>query len=293
MQSQSKQQSSTVLWVLSIALVIHSILMVFHLLPTYLNAPLMVVLLTSFMVIHGLRNYSAVEVLAFLIIGFVVSNAYENLSVLTGFPFGNYYYTDEFGYKLFLVPLVIAPAYIGMGYLSWMLAQVLLGTWGRSLRGSERVLLPVVASFVMVMWDLVMDPKSATIYQFWIWEDGGDYFGVPFVNFLGWLLCVYTIFQLFVLYLTRRERRGDRAIRPQMILPSYWYTAVIAYSSVALNQGLRALDKPENTTVYDAAGVAWQTDHINSSMGLITIFTMGFVILLSSILIARSTENKS
>ncbi|NKI18685.1 carotenoid biosynthesis protein [Spongiibacter sp. KMU-166] len=293
MHSQSQNQSNTILWGLSIALVIHSVLMVFHLLPTYLNAPLMVVLLTSFMVLHGLRSYSGVEVVAFFVIGFVVSNAYENLSVMTGFPFGDYYYTDKFGAKLFLVPLVIAPAYIGMGYLSWMLAQVLLGTWGRSLRGSERILVPVIASFVMVMWDLVMDPKSATIYQFWIWEDGGDYFGVPFVNFLGWLLCVYTIFQLFALFLARREKSGAREQKPQMMLPAYWYTAVLGYASVALNQGLRALDKPENTTVYDAAGVAWQTDHINSSMGLITIFTMGFVILLSSMLIARSTQKEN
>ncbi|QFU76846.1 carotenoid biosynthesis protein [Halioglobus maricola] len=292
MQSQSELRSGKILWILGWALVIHSVLMVFHLLPPILNAPGMVLLLSSFMILHGLRIYSGIEVFAFLAIGFVVSNGYENMSVMTGFPFGNYSYTDEFGAKLFHVPLVIAPAYIGMGYLSWMIGQVLLGTWGRRLRGAERILVPVVASFVMVMWDVVMDPKSSTVYNFWTWEDGGDYFGVPFVNFMGWLLCVYTIFQLFALFIARGEK-SDAALRSaKVILPSYWYPVVLAYSSVALNQGLRALDKQENTTVFDANGIAWQTDHINSSMGLITIFTMGFVILLSSMLIARSKENE-
>ena len=37
-------------------------------------------------------------------IAFTVSNFYENLSLLTGFPFGHYHYTEALGPKLFLVP---------------------------------------------------------------------------------------------------------------------------------------------------------------------------------------------
>ena len=42
----------------------------------------------------------------------------------------------------------------------------------------------------------------------WIWHDGGGYFGVPFSNFMGWFLCVYTIFQLLALYLMRTRAHG-------------------------------------------------------------------------------------
>jgi uncharacterized membrane protein len=57
----------------------------------------------------------------------VVSNLFENLGVATGFPFGPYFYTDALGPKLFYVPLVIGPAYLGVGYLAWVLATILVG----------------------------------------------------------------------------------------------------------------------------------------------------------------------
>jgi Carotenoid biosynthesis protein len=40
------------------------------------------------------------------VIAFIVNNFYENLSILTGFPFGHYHYTEALGPKLFLVPLL-------------------------------------------------------------------------------------------------------------------------------------------------------------------------------------------
>jgi putative membrane protein len=62
------------------------------------------------------------------------------------------------------------------------------------LTSAEVILVPALASFVMVMWDLCIDPASSTISGAWIWRDGGGYFGVPLVNFLGWYLCVFTIY---------------------------------------------------------------------------------------------------
>ena len=80
-----------------------------------------VLLLSAFGVIHACQRYSAKEILVYIAIGFVASNIYENLSILTGFPFGRYHYSDALGIKLFLVPIVIAPAYLSAGYLAWNL----------------------------------------------------------------------------------------------------------------------------------------------------------------------------
>ena len=60
---------------------------------------------------------------------------------------------------------------------------------------------PFIASFMMVAWDLGMDPTSSTIRHSWIWEQGGGYFGVPLTNYLGWFFTVYVFFQLFALSL--------------------------------------------------------------------------------------------
>ncbi|WP_207669017.1 carotenoid biosynthesis protein [Clostridium chromiireducens] len=57
-------------------------------------------------------------------------------------------------------------------------------------------LVPLIATFIMVMWDVVMDPITATVNKVWIWEDGGSYFGVPISNYLGWFLVVYIFLQI-------------------------------------------------------------------------------------------------
>jgi uncharacterized membrane protein len=44
----------------------------------------------------------------FFFLTFVISWSYETSSMLTGFPFGHYVYTDKLGPKLWLVPLLIA-----------------------------------------------------------------------------------------------------------------------------------------------------------------------------------------
>src|SRR5262249_60992770 len=117
----------------------------------------------------------------------------------------HYHYPEALGPKLFLVSLLIAPAYFGCSYLAWSLAHVLVGAFGNKLRAEQIWRVPLVAAFVMVMWDLTMDPIAATVQKQGIWRDGGSYVGVPFVNNLGWLLCGYTIFQLFAIYTSRHS----------------------------------------------------------------------------------------
>jgi uncharacterized membrane protein len=80
----------------------------------------------TFAAIHGSRQYGWPGILAFASICLVVSNAFENFSILTGFPFGHYHYSDNLGPKLFLVPLLIGLAYLDMGYVSWTVARLIL-----------------------------------------------------------------------------------------------------------------------------------------------------------------------
>src|SRR5215475_14865728 len=115
--------------------------------------------LVVFALVHGAARYGWRGILVFFAICLVVSNALENLSILTGFPFGHYVYTDKLGPKLFLVPVIIGGAYAGAGYVSWMVAHVLLDRTGPSDRFATWAL-PVVAAALMVCWDLSFDPSS-------------------------------------------------------------------------------------------------------------------------------------
>jgi putative membrane protein len=173
------------------------------------------------------------------------------------------------GPKLFAVPVMLGLACLGMGYLSWTLARVILGGMRTPLAGSRVVTLPLIASFIMVAWDLTMDPVWSTIVRAWIWLDGGAYFGVPPSNFLGWYLTVYVFYQLFALYL-----RG-RPTNPQSLPLGYWHLAVFFYAVSAAGNLLLLIPPPGADMVLDPAGTQWKVNEIVIACALTSIFTMG------------------
>jgi len=248
-----------------------------------------VAILMGFAIVHGMPRYGGMHFGVFFILTVVVSWSYETSSILTGFPFGHYVYTDKLGPKLWLVPLLIMPAYFSMGYIAWTLGHVLLDRFDDRLAGAEVVLVPVLASFVMVMWDLVIDPASSTITGAWIWRDGGGYFGVPLVNFLGWYLCVFTIYLVFALYLQRSVewtratslRATNLGERPTWALPALMYGAVM------LTRLIQPLgDDPVQVTSHD--GHVWWTGDIHTATALVALFTMLFVTVLALVRVSRS-----
>lgn len=260
---------SILLWAIVAVYAAVIVLQPLGLLPGGLNAPLSALLPMAFALLHGSKQYSWRDMLVFSAICLVVSNALENLSIVSGFPFGHYHYSDVLGPKLFLVPLLIGPAYLGMGYLSWTLARLILG--GRRPRADRLFAVPAIAGFVMVSWDLTFDPIASTIGHSWIWHDGGAYFGVPVSNFLGWYLTVYVFFQLFALYLHRRS--GD--LRRQAVA-DFWRPAVAMYAVTALRPVLTSLShSAEQAIVSDQAGVVWQVGALYGTCALAAIFTMG------------------
>jgi uncharacterized membrane protein len=175
--------TSPLLWVLAAASVTsHMAIIVLHP-PQAVGGAMLASFLTLFGLLHGAATYGWRGILLFLVVCLGVSNAFENLSIVTGFPFGFYHYSDAMGPKLFLVPLQIGPAYFGVGYLSWTLARAILGDEDARLAGWLSFATPTIASFIMVSWDLTIDPMMSTIAGSWVWHNGGSYFGVPLSNF--------------------------------------------------------------------------------------------------------------
>jgi uncharacterized membrane protein len=213
----------------------------------------------------------------------------ENTSILTGFPFGHYYYTSGLGPKLLLVPLLIGPAYFGTGYLAWVLATVLVGEVRPKGSWFTTFAVPFIASFMMVAWDLGMDPTSSTIRHNWIWEQGGGYFGVPFTNYLGWFFTVYVFFQVFALYLRLRKASRDRE---EPTLPrSYYAQAIVMYAVIGLVIVVNYLVGSTNMPITDAAGIVWQTRSIAEAEATVSIFTMLFAAALSAVKVLQGSAS--
>jgi putative membrane protein len=142
---------------------------------------------------------------------------------------------------------------------------------------------PFIAAFVMVLWDLSLDPGAATEGKWWIWHDGGGFFGVPLQNYLGWYLTVFVFMQLFALYLRRRGPQRQ-TVQPK----SYFWQAVAMYALVALNFVFDYLLKVSQT-VTDATGTAWHTGDIAETAAITSLLTMMFIVALTSMKVARET----
>lgn len=232
-----------------------------------------------FALVHGARIYGWTGILIFAGLCVLVGNVFENVSILTGFPFGHYSFTDRMGPRILQVPILLGLAYVGMGYLSWTVAHAIAGIETRELSG-WRVALPLLASTVMTAWDVAMDPIWSTVGDLWTWKRGGGYFGVPASNYFGWLLTNYVIYQLFLLLVMRgsgnKDDKGASRERTSDGIPaSYWRLAVIFYALTAAGNLLLGIPTPRHPVVSDAAGNSWHVSDITAVCAVASVLLMG------------------
>src|SRR5580704_14944251 len=112
--------------------------------PTVVLVSLHVLPALAFAVLHGAIAYRMRGILTFILLSVVIGNIFENLSIFTGFPFGRYHFTEAMGPKVLAVPILLGLAYVGMGYISWTVARVILGDDGRPLTGARVVTRPII-----------------------------------------------------------------------------------------------------------------------------------------------------
>src|ERR1700688_141150 len=278
-----KRLTRQVLWSI-IAIYACAILLppLFPKLESPLNAAINTAALCAFALIHASLRYRIRDIAVFVVVCLVVSNFMENLSIMTGFPFGHYYYSAARGRKLFLVPVLIGPAYFGTGYVAWALANVFLDGADRRKDWLSVMGLPIVAAFIMASWDFCLDPTAATIGKQWIGQNGGGYCGVPYTKFLGWIFTVYLVYQIFALYLSKQDPVSTHTATDK----AYWYQVACLLLVIALHFQADFIGLPDKA-VTDATGRVWQTGDIYTTGALASIYTLVFTSILGFIKIAR------
>jgi len=244
-------------------------------LPALLIVILHVVPPAVFAAVHGSILYRGRGMLAFTTFCAGVACLCESLSLRTGFPFGHYYFTNVMGPKIFNLPVLLILAYLGIGYCSWVLSLLILGYRNKPLVGARVVALPILASFIMLAWDLSMEPDWATVDHAWIWRDGGPFFGVPISNFLGWYLTAYLFYQAFALYCRARP------VPPPPTSRSYWRAPILFYGVCALGNLLILRLPMAPPVVMDATGKQWITMDILGADALMSLLVMSPMALLA------------
>jgi putative membrane protein len=108
----------------------------------------------------------------------------------TGFPFGEYDYTDRLQPQFGGVPALIPLAWLMMLPPSWAIADRIMAWALRGVKGIRRNLAFIgFTALAFTAWDLFLDPQMVE-WNMWVWNDPGtiNYFGIPWINFAGWLL---------------------------------------------------------------------------------------------------------
>ena len=246
-------------------------------------------LLTSFFLVHALGYFNLRELGAFAITCFVISNLFENTSVLYGFPFGPFHHSEITGPRLFNIPWLATPTYMALGYVSWMVTQVLLSRLGRSQWKEQIFTAPLIAAFVFSTWDLCNDAVFHTVNKAFFYHNPGPWFGVPLSNFLGWLFTTFIFYSIFSFYLSRRPARATTV---PTLPKAYWLQAVMLYATNALASIYRNTNGRSFSITLDN-GDTWQSQAIYTSMTIVTIFTMGFITLLALIQLKKTIYSSS
>ena len=171
---------------------------------------------------------------ALLLLGLCLglSFAAEYFGQRTGLLFGPYYYTDLLGPKLLgRIPVLIPFSWYMMFYPSYVVTNLLAEhTPVAQPRPLAWVLwISALSALVMTSWDLTMDPimswhpcaagrtdclpaaldETLVGHPAWVWVNGGTHFGVPLINYSGWML---TCFAVFALYRLAEQRIAHRPV---------------------------------------------------------------------------------
>lgn len=108
----------------------------------------------------------------------------ESSAINTGFPYGDFIYNDLLGQKVLgLTPWTVAFAWPPILLLTYWFAR-------KRHDENEKFKIWFSTAFDAMMIDLVLDPAAVNL-GFWNWREPGFFYGVPLVNFLGWLLSCF------------------------------------------------------------------------------------------------------
>ncbi len=113
---------------------------------------------------------------------FVVLGAFalgiETIAISTGFPYGDFFYSDHLGYKILgVVPWTVAFAWTPLILAAYGIAAQLT---------SKAVPRIIFVPLALVVFDLILDP-GAVLMGFWGYTGKSWYYGVPWSNYIGWL----------------------------------------------------------------------------------------------------------
>lgn len=117
----------------------------------------------------------------------------------SGFLFGSYDYTDRFAPNVFGVPIAIG--------FAWLMVMATTHVIARWIVPAGGLLYALVGGIGAVIIDLIIDPVAYHVKQYWIWEDTGLYYDIPWTNFFGWFVVAFILHLVIDLTMKKKSLR--------------------------------------------------------------------------------------
>ena len=225
-----------------------------------------------FVFVHGAIALGPRHMIAFSLITVVISFSSEAIGVATGLVFGAYHYTDQLGPKLLGVPPMIQIGYLATGYASVMMGRIILSLLC-PVTGWAVLAASLAGAFIMVSWDVAMDPYQSTVTGDWIWHDGGGYFGVPLHNYAGWFGTVFTFMLVYFVFASRHAEQPREDLMGDST--TFWSLPVVYYALIAIGIIIVPLVGGISLPYASPANYDGTPQAVEASLSLVAIFVMG------------------
>jgi uncharacterized membrane protein len=154
--------------------------------------------------LHAARQWTPAVARRWALILLFFAFAVETFGAITGFPFGEYRYTDRFGPMLGVVPLTIPFAWHVVVTNALFVVRAVAPH-------ASRLGEALVAGLLCTLYDFILEPFATTVKQYWIWTEGT----VPPLNYIAWFVLSALLVRLFAPTLSNRFRLDPR---PALIL---------------------------------------------------------------------------
>ncbi|WP_013322039.1 gamma-carotene 1'-hydroxylase CruF [Gloeothece verrucosa] len=182
--------------------------------------------------VYAYRTVGVWHWLGFMIPAVGLSLGSELLGTSTGFPFGHYRYLTGLGYKIAgLVPFTIPLSWFYLGFSAYIIARIGLNQFQVASWVKQATAI-VIGSVLLTSWDFVLDPAmSQTAMPFWVWDQPGAFFGMPYQNFAGWFgtgVVYMTVATLIWNIKPLRLRKTDLNLPLVMYLSNFAFAAIMS-----------------------------------------------------------------
>ena len=129
----------------------------------------------------------------------------EFLAGHVGFFGGTYTYLGDFpGPVVGGTPLLLAPQhyayYFFMSYFMSNLLVVGAGLPNGPIGWKKKLYASFVGSIVVAGIDMMADPTQVNVYHLWRWDHPSSYYGIPYGNYLGYLVVYTTLLFVYRLF---------------------------------------------------------------------------------------------